>query len=172
MILNTIKKIFTKDKSELIDLDFYKDIEIFKSLSTNELIVLSRYFITKQYKQEEMIFHEKHPHAVFFIVKSGKVREYKKFCSEEVTLRVLAPKNYFGEVGFFLELNRLTSAVALEDTELTIIKKTDFRQLVKLYPATGIKLLYNLGKSLSNDILEIKFSNFAKKENHFANSLR
>jgi CRP/FNR family transcriptional regulator len=151
-MINKIKKFLQANKdSEPLNLEFYKSIEIFKDLTTKEINDFSKCFITKKYLKDEVIYKENFPLVMVFIIRSGSVKEYieNPLISE---VRTLVAGEYFGEIGIFLETNRITSAVTLEETELIAINKTDFRLFIKANPATGIKLLYSLGKSISKEL--------------------
>ena len=154
MNLKFLKSVFRYNKDlEIIDYDFYKGIEIFHNLTNNEILKINDMIIHKTYKKDEVIFHENHPHVVLYIIKSGMVKLFLKHHEEDITITDLGAKKHFGEIGLFIEMNRMSSAIATEDTVLLVIKKSDFRQFVKSYPATGIKLLVNLGKAISNDLV-------------------
>ena len=156
MNLKVLKNMFKYNKdTENIDFEFYQSIDILCNLTKSEIMKLNDLFIYKKYKRGETIFRENHPNPVFYIIKSGKVRLFINLPYEEVTVNDLGAKKHFGEIGIFLETNRITSAVTLEDSELIAVKKSDIKQFIKSNPGTGIKLLYNLGKTISNDLVQV-----------------
>jgi len=65
-----------------------------------------------------------------FIVRSGKVRIFKDSESEAVTLAVLGPGDYLGEMALLGEYLRSASAIAETDTEVTVIDRMTFRAFV------------------------------------------
>ena len=155
-MIDFLKKIYLRLKnSEEIDYDFLKSVDIFSNLSDGEIDKLDEIFLVRHYKKNEIIFRENYPHVVLYIIKSGKVKIYLNLRHEKVTIHDLGSKKHFGEIGFFVETNRIASAIATEDTELIAIKHTDMKQFIKDNPATGIKLLFNLGKSITNDFIEV-----------------
>jgi len=110
-------------------------------------------FIDKHYTKDEIIFRENYPSVVIYIVFKGSVKLYTDTSSSEyeVFIGEMKPQMVFGELGIFSEINRQVSAVALEDTHLLAINKTDFINYVKSNPGTGIKLLWNLGRAITRD---------------------
>ena len=146
---------YNKDVYEDIDYDFYKSIDIFYNLSKKEIQKLNDLFVIKTYKKDELIFKEGHPSSVFYIIITGKVKVFMNTENKEIPFFTLYPKNHFGEMGIFLETDRLASAVALEDSQLIAIVKSDFRLFIKSQPGTGIKLLYNLGKTVANELKNV-----------------
>ena len=155
MKLQYIKSLFKYNKGiEVIDFDFYRSFDILYNLTDNEIKKLHDYFINKNYKKGEMIFTENHPSAVLYIIKSGRVKLYMNFPNQEIIIKAVEAKKHFGETGIFMDVNRVTSAVAMIETDLIAIKKSDFIQFVKSNPGTGIKLLYNLAKSISGELVD------------------
>ena len=155
MIFKKLKAMFRYNKEvEVIDFDFYKSIDILGNLSHNEIKRLDDYMIHKSYKKDEIIFRENHPTVVLYIIKSGRVKVFMNTSDGETIINILESKKHFGEMGIFIDANRLASAVAIEDTELIAIQKTDLKQFIKSNPGTGIKLLFNLGKTISSELYQ------------------
>lgn len=79
-----------------------------------------------------------------YLIRSGRVKVY--LCSaagKEVDLDVLAPGDYFGE----MELDqgvRSASVVALERTELAVIRQTEFRKSLAENPDFAMQLILKL----------------------------
>jgi CRP-like cAMP-binding protein len=94
--------------------------------------------------------------VVIYIIKSGLVKLYLNSSEDEMHITNLGAKQYFGETGLFIDACRFASAVALEETELIAVTKTDLKQFIKNHPATGIKLLFNFGKSVSTNLINMK----------------
>ena len=155
MPVGFIKKLFTfkKDK-EVIDYDFYRNVSLFENLTDKEISLIADLSITKLYKQDEMVFKENHPQVVIYIVKTGRVLLHIDLPHLEFKLAVITPSNHFGEIGLFHDVNRISTATAMEDTELIAIKKSDLKHFILQNPATGIKLLYNFGKSVVIRLVE------------------
>jgi len=151
MLKAIFKKLFSKKKTKhQVDFTFLSDVLLFENLSEKELIRISDFFIYKYFTKNETIFKENYPHIVLYIVVVGKVKQYKGL---EYLVSELQPKDMFGGMALFIETNRLFSAVAIEDTTLIAMNKTDLMAFIKSNPATGIKLLWNMGKYLSTDLL-------------------
>ena len=154
MNFDFIKKILKRfEKNDRIDLEFLRSVEVFHNLNDDEIVKLHDMFIPKNFKKNEILFRENYPHVVLYIIKTGKVLIYLNLPKVKLPIRELESKKHFGEIGIFTNVNRVSSVVALEDTELIAIKNTDMKQFIKNNPGTGVKLLYNLGKSTSNDLI-------------------
>ena len=155
MPIGFFKKIFTFNKTrEVIDYNFYRSVMLFENLTDKEISLIANLTITKVYKQDEMVYKENHPQVVIYIVKSGRVLLHIDLPHLEFKLAVVMPNSHFGEIGLFHDVNRISTATAMEDTELIAIKKSDLKQLILQNPATGIKLLYNFGRSVTMRLVE------------------
>jgi len=149
-----LKTILSKKKPDhQVDFAFLKEVPLFKKLTERELTRITDLFIYKSFKADELIFGDGYPHIVLYIVVEGKVKQYKDSHDFEYLISDIYPKMMFGGVAVFVETNRLVSATATEDTRLIAINKNDLMAFIKSNPATGIKLLWNLGKYLSTDFL-------------------
>jgi len=150
-----LKKLLSKKKlAHQVDFTFLKEVPLFRKLTERELTRISDLFIYKSFKADEPIFGEGYPHIVLYIVVTGKVKQYKDSHEFEYLISEIKPKNMFGGLAIFVEQNRMVSAVAIDDTTLIAINKTDLLAFIKSNPATGVKILWNLGKYLSTDLLQ------------------
>ena len=138
----------------MIDYDFYRKLSLFETLTDNEILQLNDLLISKTYKKDEVIYKENHPQAVIYIIKSGSVRLQIDLAHFEFKITIVQQYCHFGEIGLFLDTPRICTATAIEDTELIAIKKSDIKQFILTNPGTGIKLLYNFGKSVATLLLE------------------
>ena len=151
-MLNKLFKGKKKDKDS-IDLDFLRGIPLCYRLRTRELEQLSDFFIQKEFKKDEIIFREDFPQVVMYIVKSGRVKLFQDKPEYELLVAEIMPQMMFGQLGFFLDVNRSVTAIAVEDTVLIALNKSDLVNFVKGHSGTGIKLLTNLGRSVTSDLM-------------------
>ena len=94
--------------------------------------------------------------ALFFIIK-GKVKvTLQSKEGKEVILSLLKENDFFGEMALIDGTNRAATIVACEPTELFIIKRDDFLNLLKTYPEISISLLQEISKRLRFADLMIK----------------
>lgn len=153
-MLKFIKKIFNDSEKNESENQFIKRVKLFEGLKGKEFRHIAPLLIPKKFKKDEVIFRENYPHVVLYIVKTGQISIYLENNGVPTGLVILKEYEHFGEIGLFgKDVKRAASAKALVDTELYAIKKTDFKEFVKKYPATGVKILYNIGKSISDDLI-------------------
>jgi CRP-like cAMP-binding protein len=65
-----------------------------------------------------------------YIIQNGSVEIYKNTDGSTVSLAVLKPHEFFGEMAFF-DNTRSASAKALEDSEILVINKEIFSSFIK-----------------------------------------
>jgi CRP-like cAMP-binding protein/rhodanese-related sulfurtransferase len=108
---------------------------LFKSLPWEKLADIRNASLSKIFQPHELIFNQEEPGDSFYIIHYGKVRIYRK-TSSDITqeLATLGPGESFGELSLITGEPRFGYAEALEETEITIIRKDLFEQLLKEYP--------------------------------------
>lgn len=94
------------------------------------------------FRDGETIFLKGEKDSDMFYVLSGAVSLRK----EETEILIVGPGHYFGVMGLLLDEPRLTSAVALEDTELVVINTENMRTLTHESPELVWKMLKDLAK--------------------------
>lgn len=84
---------------------------------------------------------------VFFVFK-GLV----EFSSQNIVLGSKGEGGYFGEIAMFAECQRTCSVIARHPSQLLVLKRRDFQQLMKTY------------KALFSDAVKTTFDRYAKEE--------
>ncbi len=146
----------TKDKEgNKLESSFLREIAFLKRLDFFELKTFSRLLHRREFKPGEVVFREGYPHAVLYIVKEGKIDIVLETDEKEpIKLAELTPKSFFGEIGLFIDTNRTATAFAAEESVLLAVSKVDFKDLIGKYPRIGVKIVYELGKRLSESLVD------------------
>ncbi|NMB83074.1 MAG: Crp/Fnr family transcriptional regulator, partial [Ignavibacteria bacterium] len=88
---------------------------------------------------------------------SGKVKVARTSTDgREVILTILSESDFFGEMAILDGQTRSATVVAIEDSELFLIQRNDFINLLKEYPEVAISLLQELTKRLRSADAKIK----------------
>jgi CRP/FNR family transcriptional regulator, polysaccharide utilization system transcription regulator len=121
----------------------------FSNLDNADLHYLNREKITKAFKKGEYIFEEGQKPLYVYCVREGKIKVFKNGQDgrEHIT-RVALPGEFLGLKAILSGNNHSLSAVALEDSVLCYISKTDFFQLMIKYPEFSRSLIIILGTLL------------------------
>jgi CheY-like chemotaxis protein/CRP-like cAMP-binding protein len=105
----------------------------------------------KTYKKKQFIYQENDsPHYLYY-VKKGKVRCFLYYLDgRELSTGIYTESNYFGYKTLLLQENFADNAETLEDSEIALIHKDDFFELIYRQPA----IANQFNKLLSGNIKE------------------
>ncbi len=140
-------------------LKFLSSVPIFSDLSSNTLQKVSDLGSVKSYPKNSVIFSEEEDGSALFVIISGKVkvcRTSKEDISKEVIFSILNPSDFFGEMALLDGLNRSASVIAMEDSQLFLIQRSDFLELLSNYPEVSIALLQELTQRLRASSMKVK----------------
>jgi len=118
-------------------------------------------------KKRQILYKEgSHPHYLYYII-SGKIKTYKTHeDGKDLVIGLYSAGDFLGYVPL-LESNTYTeTAEALEDSEVAMIPKKDFEELVNSNPAVAKKFISLLAKNLSekeDQLLGIAYNTLRKK---------
>ena len=85
-------------------------------------------------KKDSVLFSEgEHPRFLYIIV-TGKVRTFKHDKERLIPMNILKAKDFVGDMSLFNEGETNVSAVAIEDTHVFMIKKSDIHQVLNDCP--------------------------------------
>ena len=106
---------------------YFQNVEFFNTLKDEDFDELQKISKLKTYGKNEFIFLQNDPGDSFFIIKSGKVC----IVLEDRELACLKEGDFFGEMSLLTGNPRNASVKANEDTEVFVIEKDDFKELIK-----------------------------------------
>ncbi|KUG24820.1 camp-binding protein [hydrocarbon metagenome] len=111
----------------------------------------------KTYTKDSVILVEEEIGTALFVIIKGKVKVSRSSNDgREVILSILTDSDFFGEMSILDGLNRSATVVALEDSELFIIQRKEFLDLLNKHPEITIALLSELTRRLRNADMKIK----------------
>ncbi len=119
------------------------------------------------YKKRQVIYKEgNHPHYLYYITK-GKVKTYKTHeDGKDLVMDLYNEGDFFGYVSLLEGTVYKESAECIAETELALIPKKDFEDLVNSNPETSRKLIGMLAKNLAEkeeQLLGIAYNTLRKK---------
>ncbi|MEI7812732.1 MAG: Crp/Fnr family transcriptional regulator [Ignavibacteria bacterium] len=137
--------------------DFLLDVPIFAELDQETLEKISSIGKRKIYEKDTVILMEEDSGSALFVIISGKVKVSRTNNEgREVILTLLGERDFFGEMAILDGLKRSASVIALQQSELFIIQRYDFLNLLKSYPEVSISLLQELTLRLRGADTKIK----------------
>ena len=124
-----------KESSRLLaeKIGLLRNVPFFDPLSDKEVNTLARRLRTEFYAEGESIIRQGQPGSSFYIITDGRVsvriREREGGPEHEVTS--LETHNFFGEMSLMTGEQRTATVLAMRDTELCVIDKDAFGDIVK-----------------------------------------
>ncbi|HOJ18019.1 MAG: Crp/Fnr family transcriptional regulator [Ignavibacteriales bacterium] len=139
------------------DIKFLQLVPIFSELTTETLEKISCLVQRRTYTKDQVILMEHESGSAFFIIISGKVKVFRESEEgKEVILTILSETDFFGEMAIIDGLNRSANVSAIEDSELFVIERKDFLDLLYTHPEVSIALLQEMTKRLRAADMKIK----------------
>ena len=132
------------------------NVPIFSELSRNELLRIKSIGSVRRFSKQEIIFDEDTCGGKFYIVLAGSVKIFTSSGAKKKTLAYLEKGEFFGEMALLDAEPRSASSEAMEDSELFVIKKNDFKQLLVRQPNISFHILKTLSSRLRTADKEIE----------------
>ncbi len=137
--------------------EFLYFVPIFSDLPKEELDKIEKIGTRKQYEKNEVILVEEEAGNALFVIVTGKVKVARTSSDDrEVILTILTDSDFFGEMAILDGLTRSATVTAIEKSELFLIQRNDFLNLLRSYPDVAIALLQELTKRLRAADMKIK----------------
>ncbi|ADL12701.1 Crp/Fnr family transcriptional regulator [Acetohalobium arabaticum] len=133
----------------MIEKKVLKNSSYFATLSEKNLDKIVNLMFVREYKEGEIIFFEEEKGEGLFFIKSGKVKIAKIVESgEEQILHILKQGEIFAEVVLFDGSNYPATAIAMEDSQIGILRNKDIERLITEVPEIALKILKVMSKRL------------------------
>ena len=137
--------------------EFLKWVPIFSELEEETIEKIAQVGVRKSYGKENVILMEEEAGSALFVIISGKVKISRTSSDgREVILSILSEADFFGEMAILDGLTRSATVISIEDSELYIIQRTQFLDLLKSHPEISISLLQELTQRLRTADMKIK----------------
>lgn len=137
--------------------EFLAYVPIFSEIPMETIERIEKIGTRKNYLKNDVILMEDEVGTALFVIVTGKVKVARTSGDgREVILTILSESDFFGEMAILDGQTRSATVVATEDTELFLIQRNDFINLLKEYPEVAISLLQELTKRLRSADAKIK----------------
>ncbi|MBU4444979.1 Crp/Fnr family transcriptional regulator, partial [bacterium] len=149
-----------------------KNIPIFADLKDEILDKIFSLVQKRLYKRNNMILMEEDVGDTLFILNQGSVKITRlSDDGREVILSILGEGDFFGEMSIFDGESRSANVIALEDSEVFVLKRGDFLDLLEKHPKIAIALLQELAIRLRKSDQQIEGLSLSDAENRIAMSI-
>jgi CRP-like cAMP-binding protein/DNA-binding NarL/FixJ family response regulator len=137
------------------------------SFGKNALLGFTENRNINKYKKKQIIYSEgNHPNRLYYILK-GKAKAYKTNDEgKELVTELFCPGDFLGYIALLEDAVYKDSAKAMEETELAVIPKEDFDDLVNKSPEVMKKFIKLLAKNISekeSQLIGIAYNSLRKK---------
>lgn len=131
------------------NVDFLATVPLFNGLDRSELEKFAEVTREKSYPKGSVILFEDDPGDSLFVVREGRVKVVLiGEDGREVILGVLGVGEYFGELSLIDDRPRSAHVIAMEDSNLLVLRREDFRKRVESSPSVAWMLLTELSRRL------------------------
>jgi CRP/FNR family transcriptional regulator, cyclic AMP receptor protein len=121
---------------------FLKTIPLFSSLKDEEIEAIDRLSLTKKCTKDTIILLEDEEGDTLFVIMKGKVK-VSTFSEggKELIFTILGEGDFFGDMSLLDGRPRSATVISIEDTELKMIRRSDFHILIEKHPKIALRLL-------------------------------
>ena len=152
------------------DINFLRNVPIFAELEEKDLLRVVKLGTSQKYKKGNIVVLEQESGAALFVIITGKVKVVRMDeDGREVILSMFGPGEFFGEMSLLDGLARSASVVATVKSELFMIHRRDFLELLNEFPSVTISLLAELAMRLRKADMQIKSLSLKDAEGRVAN---
>ena len=124
------------------EVDLLQRVPLLAALTDSDRQALAGSASRRRYRRGDIIFQKDDPGHSLFIVARGSVRIYVPSTQgADLTLAVLGPGHFFGDLSLLDGRPRSASAAALGDTHVVILERTDFVSVIRTRPAAVMSVL-------------------------------
>jgi CRP/FNR family cyclic AMP-dependent transcriptional regulator len=129
--------------------DFLASIPLFSGLNRDELTRFAELTRERSYPKGSVILFQDDPGDSLFVLREGRVKVVLiGEDGREVILGVLEPGAHFGELALIDDQPRSAHVIAMDDAELLVLRREDFRRRVEANPSVAWALLTELSRRL------------------------
>ncbi|MFC1558544.1 Crp/Fnr family transcriptional regulator [candidate division KSB1 bacterium] len=134
-----------------------RKVPFFSSLKEKDLKKLARLTSLHTYKSDNIILMESEAGISLYLIAKGSVKVSRmSIDGKEVILSILKEGDFFGELSLLDGQARSATVTAIEDSELLILRRDDFLQIIKEHPELSIFLLKELARRIRKSDAQIK----------------
>jgi CRP/FNR family cyclic AMP-dependent transcriptional regulator len=140
-----------------MDPQVFKQIPLFSELSDRDLEKIIQVATRQRYHKDNIILIEEEVGSTMFVILSGRVKISRiSDDGREVILSILSDGDFFGEMSLLDGHTRSASVTSIEESELMVIRREEFLQMMKDYPQIAINLLKELAQRIRKSDEQIK----------------
>ena len=115
----------------MVEEEILRTVPIFSELTDVDITSLARLTNRRRYPKDTVVFFENEEGDFFFTIVDGRIKvTILGDDGREIILSVLGPGDFFGEMALLDNEPRSATAIAVEDSELLSLHRTDFQSVL------------------------------------------
>ena len=129
--------------------NFLRQIPLFASLKDEEIEAIFKLSVTKKCSKDTIILLEDEEGDTLFVILKGKVKVTTfSESGKEVIFSILNEGDFFGDMSLLDGKPRSATVISVEESELRLIRRSDFSKLLETHPGIALKLFEELTSRL------------------------
>src|SRR5689334_370646 len=100
--------------------------------------------LTREYPTGAVLFEENDPGSRMFVIRSGKVRIFRRVGEAEIVLAFLGPGDFFGEMALLETLPRSATAQVVEPSRLVEVDAGTFEDMIRNNSEIAVRIMRKL----------------------------
>jgi len=132
----------TEEETTSSIIDLLRQVDIFTTLTRHQLEELSEGLVPKFFGRGEVLVTQGDEGDSFFIIEQGRVEVLLASDNgdTEVSMAVLGPRDFFGEMSLLAGDRRTATVKAIEDVRVVIISRDAFSRILTEYPEVAAEM--------------------------------
>lgn len=126
------------------NIEYVKNVSLFKSLQEDELKLLSPRFTAQEYKEGETVLREHEKSTDLYILVEGKVNVVLETEEIEFVIDELQAGQFFGEMALLDGKPRSANVVCMSDCRMLKLSGKDYYEILELNPSILRNLVLEL----------------------------
>lgn len=136
------------EKSEMKK--FLKQVQLFKELNDDQLKIVCDKLKIEKYPAKSSLFSENNIRKNLFLIMDGEIELYKRTpYGGEKRLSLFTKYDFLGEGALMDNSPHSTSACAITDSNIAILTRDNFNELIKEDNETALAILASIGRVIS-----------------------
>jgi CRP-like cAMP-binding protein len=149
-----------------------KYVSLFSGLSDTELENILRLAVKQSFKKNQMVLFEDDPDTRLYIILKGMVKLTRiNDDGREFIFAFLGEGDVLGELSILEDEIRSTNAVAVENTVLIYLDRSDYQEIFQTYPQLTLNLLREMTQNLRIRDTQIKSLTLQSATGKVANTI-
>jgi len=129
---------------------FLAEVDLFKTLSDNEIELLAELVVEKDIKKGQFLFKEQSVRDSVFIILEGEIELFVRTpFGEEKRLSFFRKYDFIGEGSLIDNYPHSTSARALSNAVILVLERKMFQKVFDAYPEVALKIYKHLTKVIT-----------------------